>query len=270
MPGRRYGPLHARVEGRGGLSTVLLHGLVATGDVFGADFDKLSDRGPLVVPDLLGFGRSLDESRIAFGPEAHLDALDELMAATGLADVPLAVGAHSMGSALALRWAARHPGWITRIVCWGAPVYRNEAETRATISASGLMTRLFVADTRWAEQACALSCRHRTAAGWMAAAAQPSLPVPVSRAVPLHTWPAYRDAIKGLVLESDWPQLVAAAAPDTEIRLVWGTDDPIGNIAFAQTLLGADVEVIEAADHRLPMTDGTRCVHDLLSGWSGL
>ena len=46
------------------------------GDIFGAGFDRLAERHRVVVPDLLGFGRSLDEARTAFSVEAHLDALD--------------------------------------------------------------------------------------------------------------------------------------------------------------------------------------------------
>ena len=69
---------------------VLLHGLVATGDVFGAAFDPIADQATLVVPDLLGFGRSLDDSRERFTPDDHLDALDEMLDALGLAARPVA------------------------------------------------------------------------------------------------------------------------------------------------------------------------------------
>ena len=92
-----------------------------------------------------------------------------------------------MGSALALRWAARHPDRIDRVVCWGAPIYPSPAAARAHISGSAV-TRLFVVDPAWAARACAISCRHRVAAGWLTAATEPQLPTQVARAVPQHTW----------------------------------------------------------------------------------
>lgn len=89
---------------------------------FGAEFDPLANDGTLIVPDLLGFGRSLDESLRDFSAERHLDALDHLLDELGVGDRPVVVGAHSMGCALALRWAARRGGQIRRIVGWGAGV----------------------------------------------------------------------------------------------------------------------------------------------------
>ncbi len=80
----RIGQLHVRHGGNGDTVTVLLHGLVATGDVFGAAFDPITEAATLVVPDLLGFGRSLDEERTAFPVEDHLDTLDETLTALGL------------------------------------------------------------------------------------------------------------------------------------------------------------------------------------------
>jgi pimeloyl-ACP methyl ester carboxylesterase len=270
IPGRRYGPLFARAAGGAGTPIVLLHGLVSTGQVFGADFDALATRGPLIVPDLLGFGGSLDESRVDFGPETHLDALDELLVTLGVSDRPVIIGAHSMGAGLAVRWAARHPDRLGRLVCWGAPIYRSEADARATISAAGLMARLFVLDTEWAHRACALSCRHRAAAGWATAMCEPELPVPISRTMPLHTWPAYREAIAGLVMATEWSQLLPAIAQQSELSLVWGTEDRIGDRDFAADLTPDSVGLEPGADHHLPLSHGARCRDDLIGRGSDL
>ena len=187
LPGQTTGPLYARTGGDGDRAVVLLHGLVSSGEVFGAAYDPLADTHyRVVVPDLLGFGRSIDEARTEFGVEDHLDALDELADRTGLFDRRWTVAAHSMGSALALRWAARHRHRIDRVVCWGAPIYRSPEAARTQISGSA-MTRLFALDTRWAERACAISCNHRRAAGWLAAGLAPTLPVAVARAASVHT-----------------------------------------------------------------------------------
>ncbi len=80
---RRLGPLSVRVAGEGPRRFVLLHGLAGSGEAFGAAYDQLADHGQLAVPDLLGFGRSMDLDRHDFGLDAHLDALDAMLEALG-------------------------------------------------------------------------------------------------------------------------------------------------------------------------------------------
>lgn len=264
LPGDSDGPLYARYGGDGRRAVVLLHGLVSSGDVFGAAYDRLAETRRVVVPDLLGFGRSLDETRTSFTIDDHLDALDQLADRAGLFGRRWTIGAHSMGSALALHWAARHPDCVERVLCWGAPIYPSPEEARKRISGS-MMTRLFVLDTRWGERACALSCRHRSAAGWFTAAVQPALPVPVARAVSLHTWPAYRDAMQQLVIEADWNLLLGDVADHgIRIGLTYGSDDRVGDRTHAdemsRTISGDPVTLIPGADHHLPMSHPGTCL----------
>ncbi|MGI8792712.1 MAG: alpha/beta fold hydrolase [Acidimicrobiales bacterium] len=265
---RRFGRLWARSVGRSDDAVVLLHGLISTGDVFGAAYDRLAATHRLVVPDLLGFGRSMDEERTSFGGEDHLDALDELAERAGLFESSRwTLGAHSMGVSLALRWAARHPDRVVRVVGWGAPVYQSTERARALVTRS-LMARLFALDTEMAARVCALSCRHRTAAGWLSVAAEPRLPVSIARATPLHTWPAYRDAVRHLVLDVDWETLVAACDRHAvEVGFVWGAKDRIGDRSYAERLVEgarrASVEVLDRGDHRLPLTHPATCIGQL-------
>lgn len=261
------GPLFARVGGDGERAVVLLHGLVSSGDVFGAAYDDFATTHRLVVPDLLGFGRSMDMNRSAFSIDDHLDALDQLADRTGLFERRWTIGAHSMGSSLALRWAARHALRVDRIVCWGAPIYPSSDIALAAISGSA-MTRLFVLDTGWAEEACAISCRHRTAAGWLTAAFEPTLPVPIARSVALHTWPAYRDAMRHFVIEADWrEQLTRLDDSGTIVELTWGIDDRVGDSDYASTLTSATVnttvKLVPGANHHLPLTHPELCRHHL-------
>ncbi len=264
---RRFGSLSARSLGSDRNAVVLLHGLISTGDVFGAAYEQLASTHRLVVPDLLGFGRSMDERRSSFGVDDHLDALDELAERTGLFDSPRwTLGAHSMGVLLALRWATRHPDRVVRVVGWGAPMYASPDRARREVAGS-VMARSFALDTSLAQKACALSCRHRTAAGWLSALAEPRLPVPIARQAPLHTWPAYRDAVRHLVIDVDWDELMSMCEDlGIEVRLVWGARDPVGDWSFAERLTSgraAHVDVLDHGDHRLPMTDPMTCISQL-------
>lgn len=264
VPGRRAGPLHVRASGSGDDTVVLLHGLVGTSDIFGSQFDELAASANLVVPDLLGFGRSLDETRTSFSPDNHLDALEAALRKLGLADRPVRIGAHSMGSALAMRWIQRDTTPITSVVCFGPPVYRTSAAIDRTIASSGLMARAFILNTRWAQAACHLNCSHRRLAGIAAAAASPQLPVPIARAASLHTWPAYRDAMDQLVRDTNWQDaLHQSLTADIPVALVWGEHDRIGDRDFTATLPHVALNTVPGAGHHLPMTHPTLCLEHL-------
>lgn len=265
----RFGQLWARSTGHGSDdAVVLLHGLVSTGDVFGAAYDRLALTHHLVRPDLLGFGHSMSNKRTEFGRQDHLDALDEMADKSGLFDSHRwTLGAHSMGVSVALSWAARHHDRVVRVVGWGAPIYPTTADARAHIAGS-TMTRLFALDNDMAARACALSCRHRAAASWLSVAAEPSLPVSIARAAPLHTWPAYRDSMRSFVLDADWSDLVATCdRHDIAVRFVWGNSDEIGDRTYSEQLVSktrhASVTVLEYGDHHLPLTHSTCCAAQL-------
>lgn len=264
MPGRRAGPLHVRAAGSGDETIVLLHGLVATGDIFGGHFDELASDANLVVPDLLGFGRSLDEERTSFTPDDHLDALEAALRKLGLEDRPVRIGAHSMGCALAMRWIQRDTTAITSIACFGPPVYRTSDAIDRTIASSGLMARAFVTNTRWAQAACHLNCSHRRLAGIVATSASPQLPVPIATSASLHTWPAYRDAMDLLIRDTDWNEaLCRASNAHIPVALVWGEHDRIGDHDYAATLPQVTTHTVPGAGHHLPMTHPAICLEHL-------
>ncbi len=255
FPRRGAGSLSMRDSGSTGHSdeevVVLLHGLGATGDYFGAFYDGLSRQRRVLIFDLLGFGRSLDEERNDFGVDDHVAALDEALVTLGLGQSTIILAAHSMSSAIALTWAGRHPDRVGHVYLWGAPVYRGESAAQAVRQEYGLMSRLFVLDTKWAERACRLNCINRDVSGAVMAALAPRWPTKVSSDVSRHTWPAYHSSLRSLVLDFDWTAVLPAQVPVTFFH---GTDDPIGDQAFVAELAG-DAEVVEvaSADHHIAL-----------------
>lgn len=256
LPRMHVGALSCRVGGTGATGALLLHGLIATGDVFGTTADTLARSRVVVVPDLLGFGHSLDEDRDDFGTSQHLTAIDAVVAGA-LGDRPLLIAAHSMGSTLALRWAALHPDRVEQVICLGPPIWPSRAAALKSIGHTSPMSRILVADERTARRACTLSCRHRTLAGWIAAAVTPRWPIPIARQSSRHTWLAYSQTLEQQVLHEDWATLLRDLDQQgVTVRLIWGDGDPVGDQEYARGLADAlpniNVQIESGADHTLP------------------
>ncbi|MEP6823047.1 MAG: alpha/beta fold hydrolase [Chthoniobacterales bacterium] len=260
------GRLVTRVAGSGEPVFVLLHGLVASGETFGSAYDSLADAGTLVVPDLLGFSRSMDREREDFTLDDHLNALDEMMATLGFSKARLVVGGHSFGGLLTLHWAARHAGRVDRVVTWGAPLFRNDEEGRERLGEMGMLERLFAQDSKLARKSCEVMCAFRQAAGWLAIALSPDLPVAVSRRAVLHTWPAYRGALE--IFFDDWQRALARLAEEkVPIRLVAGTEDqsqvPGLREQLARDYANIETRTIPDAAHIITLTHPASCAKDM-------
>ena len=271
-PGRgefvQAGRLVVRRAGAGEPVFVLLHGLVASGETFGAAFDRLAENGTLVVPDLLGFSRSMDREGESFALDDHLDALDQTLAALGLNGARLVIGGHSFGGVLALHWAARRAAQTDAVVTWGAPLFRDEAEGRERLREMGVLEQLFARDSSFAKKSCEVMCAYRRVARALAVVLSPDLPVPVSSRVALHTWPAYRGAMG--VLFSNWEcalqRLAERAVP---VTLAAGTEDhsqvPGLNEGLARLYPNVSVTHVANAAHIVPLTHAPACVEHLLA-----
>ncbi len=230
---------------------VLLHGLGATGNYFGAFYDGLSRKRRVLIVDLLGFGHSLDEERTAFEIDDHVGALDQAVESLGLGSSELIVAAHSMSAAIALTWADRHPDRVTSVYLWGAPVYDSESAARSIGKAYGLMGRLFVLDTKWAERACRINCLHRDVSGRLAAFMAPRWPTELSSDTVRHTWEAYHLSLHSLILDFDWSTVLP---PNVSVTFFHGTDDEIGDQhLIAELAGGATLVDVPGADHHVAL-----------------
>lgn len=255
FPRHTAGSLSIRDSGPTGRAddevVILLHGLGATGEYFGAFYDGLSHRRRVLIVDLLGFGRSLDVRREDFGVDAHVDAIDHALEALGLHESTVVVAAHSMSSAVALTWADRNRPRTRKVFLWGPPIYPVSDAERSVGKEYGLMARLFALDTKWAERACRINCANRELSGRMMALVAPRWPTAISSAASRHTWEAYHGSLRALILEFDWARVLPASVPITVFR---GAEDRIGDSAYISRLAaGAAVVNVPGADHHIAL-----------------
>lgn len=255
FPRHTAGSLSVRDSGTTGRPkeevVLLLHGLGATGDYFGAFYDGLSRKRRVVIVDLLGFGHSLDEDRSDFSVDAHAAALDHALVALDLADSKVVLAAHSMSSAIALTWADRHRDRAVGVFLWGPPIYPFQAAAESVGKEYGVMGRLFALDTKWADRACRVNCWNRDFSGRMMALMAPRWPTEVSSGASLHTWQAYHGSLRSLILDFDWQRVLPPSVPVTVFH---GTDDPIGDQSYtARLAAGATIVNVPGADHHVAL-----------------
>ncbi|NOY56141.1 MAG: alpha/beta hydrolase [Actinobacteria bacterium] len=99
-------------------SFVFLHGLGGTQVYWTAAGGEAHLPPGSSLVDLLGFGRS-PRPLIRYTLETHLAALEPVLASRA----PSVLVGHSLGAALALAYAARHPGDVTALVLISLPSY---------------------------------------------------------------------------------------------------------------------------------------------------
>lgn len=252
--------LAARTAGDDGPPIVLLHGLVASGIYWGAAYDQLADGHRLIVPDLLGFGRSPRPPDADYGPDDHVRALIACLDELGATE-PAVIGAHSLGTLVAFRLAAVRPERVASIVAFGPPLYPDAAAARAHVTATSPMARLFVLPGPAAEAACKWVCEHRRLAAAVARLTNPSLPGPIAADGVEHTWASYSQTLELVLLAAGaagW--LRNAHCP---VQLVAGDGDPVVDRGFlAQLAAECSHVALEVWDggHDLPLAQAEVCV----------
>ena len=107
-------------EHGGGEPLVLLHGLASSNRYWGDLSGLAGKRYRVLAPDLLGFGRSPKPPLSEYAPADHLAALRPALRAR--IDGPFSLLGHSLGSLLALHYAAAYPADVRALILVSLPV----------------------------------------------------------------------------------------------------------------------------------------------------
>ena len=250
--------LSCRVLGDSGSPILLLHGLVASGIFWGGAYDHLAERHRLVVPDLLGFGRS-PRPASGYSPDDHARAVVACLDDLGITE-PAVIGAHSLGVLIAMRLAATHPDRVSAIVGFGPPIYADPVAARSHVAATSAMGRLFVLPGPIAETACRWVCDHRDFAARIAALTHPGLPPEIAADAVQHTWASYSQTLRLVILAAEattWLDDITCP-----VRLVAGDEDAVTDLAYLQHLADAhdNVELhVWPGSHDLPLVKAGDC-----------
>jgi pimeloyl-ACP methyl ester carboxylesterase len=108
-------------EGEGPV-VVLVHGIASSAATFRNVVPLLKDRYRCISIELLGFGESPAPEGATYTVEEHVAALGATIRSLKLR-APFVLVGHSLGSLLSARYAAQHPGQVSRLVLVSPPVY---------------------------------------------------------------------------------------------------------------------------------------------------
>lgn len=262
-PGGRFivgSDLALRILGEGQPQVALLHGMFNSGRYWGGDYDVLAHQGQLVVPDLLGFGRS-PRPLTGYTLDAHADAVAATLRSVGVAS-PIVFGTHSLGGLVALRLALRHPDLVAGIVALAPPLYPDEATGRQRVAGTDPLARILLSNEALGRRMCGWMCRYRTASILLMRLVRPSLPSALAEDRVQHSWASYSETLVSVVIGSAPPDWLAELT--LPIAIVSGAEDAALELPFLAELARRHANVtlrtIEGAGHDLPLTHPDLCI----------
>lgn len=253
------GALHARILGDDGPPIVFLHGLLGSADYWGADYEELAQDHRLIVPDLLGFGKSPK-------PESGYTADDQALALLALLDEleirqPVVLVAHSLGSLVALRLAVLAPDRVASIVAFGPPLYSSQDSALKRIANLDPLAGMLTLDHPLARNLCRWFHDHQGVATVVVRALRPELPRDIARGTTQHTWESYWGTMSQVVLAADGNEWLEGVS--VPVRFVVGSLDQVADLGYLETLTTENdqvtLEVVDGRDHGLPLTDPLLC-----------
>jgi pimeloyl-ACP methyl ester carboxylesterase len=252
---RQEAYLSCEVVGSGSEPVLLVHSIDGSSGYFGAAFDELADPGPLLVPDLLGFGDS-PKPNLDYSLDDHVNALLTMLDQLEVSHPALVVG-HSVGAILGLWMARTHPERVRAVVALAPPIVEGAGASQSKRTRSGRLgrTRSRALDGK---QSPASGARRLLSGGW-------HLDLPLSVAgdqASARISAAYQLTLQHCVLEADpssWFDRI-----DCPVDLVVPAHDPTCDLAVLSAL-GADhanvsLTLLPFGDHRLPLTHPDGCL----------
>lgn len=228
--------IHWAEAGAGDQAVALVHGLSGSSYWWARNIAPLAAAHRVLLPDVIGFGRSRLGRRGALPPVPELaEVLSQWMALA--AGEPAHLVGHSMGGQLAVHIAARFPGCVERLVLVDAAGIPR----RLTPSYVARFAYEMVPPRRWGDPAF----------------------MPVIAADALTAGPATLvRALRGLLRDDVRPLLPQISTPTL---LLWGRDDGIVPLLHAEEMRrvipGARLLVLAGAAHN-PMVDRAEDFND--------
>jgi pimeloyl-ACP methyl ester carboxylesterase/uncharacterized membrane protein HdeD (DUF308 family) len=138
--------LHIATDTGKGNVIVLLHGIESSSDYWKHLVPALSEHNRVIAIDLLGFGKSSKPKNVAYSLDDQVKWLHKTLQSI---DVQICTfGGHSLGSLVALAYAATYPKHTSSLVLF-SPVLLPENKQAKKLSVKALQTINYIPDTSY-------------------------------------------------------------------------------------------------------------------------
>lgn len=241
--------LFVKVIGRGE-PVVFLHGMAGS-HRYWFDIAKVMDeKYQLVLPDLLGFGRSPKPRDSDYSYETHVKAILKALVDKKI-KYPFTIVGHSMGTLIALRLAAEYPKLVTKVVLVNPVFFDNKKEALNTFNkAYRAPSWLFYGPL--CNFACKIVCTPKPSAKLFYRMLYPNLPRQVTDDVPYHTYTSYSLTMKHIIFEQNYKNDFKKVKAPTII--LYGKHDKALKIEKLQCVKQKNLKIVElAGGHHLPI-----------------
>lgn len=229
-----------------GPAVVLVHAFLMSHLSFDDIIDPLAERFHVIAPDLPGFGESEkpNPTRYTYGIESAAEAIADLIAAFGVGRAHV-IG-HSMGAAVALTLACRHPELVQRVVLEDALCYPVPMRLGTRLSLTPVLGGIFFKQ---------LFGRAMFRAHMRDRVFRPSAKLPmdrIDRHYDLFNTPSARESAHAMMRAILDTRAVVARLPrmTAPTLVVWGGEDreyPVTSAhRLARGIHGAKLEIMDA------------------------
>jgi len=214
------------LEGGKGAPLILVHGFGGNKDNFTRTARYLVPHYHVIIPDLIGFGKSDHPQQADYSPNAQAERLREFAKALSVEDVH--IGGNSMGGEIALAYAVLHPKEVKSLWLldpggiWSAPA----SEVRKIIEQTGHNPLLVKTPDEFASLL------------QLAMSKPPFMPRPILDVMaqePIQNYDLSARIFKQIVADSMEKRVKGLATP---ALIVWGKEDRVINVATADMLHG--------------------------------
>ena len=247
--------LYAEEHGNGGPLLLLIHGLAGGVSSWAKVAEILAAHHRVLIPDLLGFGRS-PWPDVQYTIDDHLAALERLLEDRDLGSEVLDIAGHSMGAVLAAEFAARHPGQVGQVTLVSLPYFHSAAEIHERAARMGPLARLTVSENWAARATCYAMCALRPLLVVPLPRIARRLPRSVVRDALQHNFSSISRSLQNVIIKHR-PDVALSTLADRHLLLVHGDEDRAAPLENVRDLVARfpswRLEVLAGAGHLLPI-----------------
>ncbi len=237
--------LHVEEYGADSRTLVFIPGLGGTTSYWRGHLGALQETYHTVLVDPLGFGDS-PKPWAWYTVDAHVDALYETLRPYA----PFTLVGHSMGTLLALAYAARHPADVNGLVLISLPYYGSREKAMRTIRNSSPLYRVFLGNVVLSAVICMVS---RRIYRWLAPYVEADLPKQVAADIVKHSWRSFTSSLWEIIYNYDAARDAQILDRRIPVLCIHGDQDLVAPLTHARLLVDSlpqwQLHVLPGIDH---------------------